>query len=281
MAQSLALPATNLRKLVRLNVGGYLYTTTMDTIMRHGTHMLSTLLSGSIASHTSEDDDGWVFIDRDGSQFSHILNYLREGEAFLLPDTRSQQQALLQEAKFYLLDGLADLIKARLVVSPSSISKCITPLIINEEEDLQYIVSTRNGMPLVKFVYSRCNNKFSYTTVSDDALLRNIELFDKLSLKFSGRIVYAKDTTGKSGHICTWFFYGHGRLLAELCCSSMVYQAEKKLTKIEFPEARLYEENMNMLLFEKPPVEGDETHTVACQDIFARRQSHFRAASPQ
>ena len=34
------------------------------------------------------------------------------------------------------------------------------------------------------------------------------------------------------------FFYGHGRLVAEICCSSMVYQAEKKLTKIEFPDTR-------------------------------------------
>ncbi len=59
-------------------------------------------------------------------------------------------------------------------------------------------------LPRVTKNYHFSNNKFSYTTVSDDALLRNIELFDKLSLKFSGRIVYAKDTTGKSGHICTW-----------------------------------------------------------------------------
>ncbi len=52
--------------------------------------------------------------------------------------------------------------------------------------------------------HSRGNNKFSYTTPSDDALLKNIELFDRISMKFSGRIQYVKDVTGKSEHICTW-----------------------------------------------------------------------------
>jgi hypothetical protein len=34
------------------------------------------------------------------------------------------------------------------------------------------------------------------------------------------------------------FFYGNGKLVAEVCCTSLVYSAEKKQTKIEFPEAR-------------------------------------------
>ena len=39
---------------------------------------------------------------------------------------------------------------------------------------------------------SRHNNKYSYTGASDDNLLKNIELFDKLSLRFSNRVLFIK-----------------------------------------------------------------------------------------
>lgn len=147
---------------------------------------------------------------------------------------------------------------------------------------------------------------------SDDNLLKNIELFDKLSLRFNGRVLFIKDVIGDE--ICCWSFYGQGRKLAEVCCTSIVYATEKKQTKVlvwdttallifpiynyftlfivraffffllcvcifllmacvpvplpcidqekdiccflqvEFPEARIYEETLNVLLYETPRV---------------------------
>lgn len=65
---------------------------------------------------------------------------------------------------------------------------------------------------------------------SDDNLLKNIELFDKLSLRFNGRVLFIKDVIGDE--ICCWSFYGQGRKLAEVCCTSIVYATEKKQTKV-------------------------------------------------
>lgn len=65
---------------------------------------------------------------------------------------------------------------------------------------------------------------------SDDHLLKNIELFDKLSLRFNGRVLFLKDVIGDE--ICCWSFYGQGRKLAEVCCTSIVYATEKKQTKV-------------------------------------------------
>lgn len=96
---------------------------------------------------------------------------------------------------------------------------------------------------------NRHNNKYSYTNTSDDNLLKNIELFDKLSLRFSGRILFIKDVIGSS-EICCWSFYGNGRRVAEVCCTSIVYATDKKHTKVEFPEARIYEETLQILLYE-------------------------------
>lgn len=68
-------------------------------------------------------------------------------------------------------------------------------------------------------------------STSDDNLLKNIELFDKLSLRFSGRVLFIKDVIGSS-EICCWSFYGHGKKVAEVCCTSIVYATDKKHTKV-------------------------------------------------
>ncbi|XP_025760181.1 BTB/POZ domain-containing adapter for CUL3-mediated RhoA degradation protein 1 [Oreochromis niloticus] len=102
--------------------------------------------------------------------------------------------------------------------------------------------------PVVKLQNNRGNNKYSYTSNSDDNLLKNIELFDKLVLRFNGRVLFVKDVLGDE--ICCWSFYGEGRKIAEVCCTSIVYATEKKQTKVEFPEARIFKETLNILIYE-------------------------------
>ena len=84
---------------------------------------------------------------------------------------------------------------------------------------------------------------------SDDNILKNLELFDKLSLRFNGRILFIKDIIAND-EICCWSFYGNGKKVTEVCCTSIVYATERKQTKVEFPEARIYEDTLNILLFE-------------------------------
>ena len=61
-------------------------------------------------------------------------------------------------------------------------------------------------------------------------MLKNIEVFDKLSLRFNGRILFIKDIAGDE--ICVWSFYGKQRKMAEICCTSIVYATDKKQTKV-------------------------------------------------
>lgn len=70
---------------------------------------------------------------------------------------------------------------------------------------------------------------------SDDNLLKNIELFDKLVLRFNGRVLFVKDVLGDE--ICCWSFYGDGRKIAEVCCTSIVYATEKKQTKVSVSQS--------------------------------------------
>ncbi|CAF4527541.1 unnamed protein product [Rotaria magnacalcarata] len=84
-----------------------------------------------------------------------------------------------------------------------------------------------------------------------------MELFDKLSIRLNNRILFIKDVTS-SEEICCWSFYGNGQKMAEICCTSIVYATERKQNKVEFFEARIYEETLNILLYENRNAPVDE-----------------------
>lgn len=87
---------------IRLQVGDHVFTTSQETLSRVEGSMLQVMFSGRHAVKTEED--GSVFIDRDGQHFQLILNYLRDGK---LPSMdRDVREALSAEAQFYQLDDL-------------------------------------------------------------------------------------------------------------------------------------------------------------------------------
>merc|ERR1719495_1813689 len=197
------------------------------------------------------DSDGWILIDRSGKHFGSILNFLRDGSV-PLPDTRRELHELLNESKYYCIEELEQECESLLGTLGDSRSDvipiCRVPLITSPREE-QALITANNMKPVVKLLINRHNNKYSYTGASDDNLLKNIELFDKLSLRFSNRVLFIKDVIG-SNEICCWSFYGHGKRIAEVCCTAIVYATDRKNTKVEFPEARIYEETLNCLLYE-------------------------------
>ncbi|XP_037314460.1 BTB/POZ domain-containing adapter for CUL3-mediated RhoA degradation protein 2 [Pungitius pungitius] len=228
-------------KYVRINVGGSLFYTTLQVLTRQSC-MLRAMFSGKKEVFT--DKDGWILIDRSGKHFNSVLCFLRDGTA-ALPKGRQAVQEVLAEAKFYEVQGLVELCQSSLQGN-NELPMCVIPLVTSSQEEEKLIQCSTK--PVVKLVYNRSNNKYSYTSNSDDHLLKNIELFDRLSLSFNGRVLFIKDVIGDE--ICCWSFYGQARKLADVCCTSIVYATEKKQTKVEFPEARIYEETLNTLLYE-------------------------------
>ncbi|XP_025050731.1 BTB/POZ domain-containing adapter for CUL3-mediated RhoA degradation protein 1, partial [Alligator sinensis] len=201
---------------------------------------------------------GWILIDRNGRHFGTILNYLRDG-AVPLPASQRELEEVLCEARYYLIQGLVEDCQLALQHKNEAYDPlCLIPMVTSPKEEQQIISSC--SKPVVKLLHNRSNNKYSYTSNSDDNLLKNIELFDKLALRFNGRVLFVKDVLGDE--ICCWSFYGQGRKIAEVCCTSIVYATEKKQTKVEFPEARIFEETLNILIYETPqPDNGDVTVT--------------------
>lgn len=229
---------------VKLNVGGSLHYTTIGTLTKHDS-MLRAMFSGRMEVLT--DSEGWILIDRCGKHFGTILNFLRDN-AVPFPEAPREIAELLAEAKYYLIQELVESCECALKRrEPGVEAICRVPLITSSNEEQLLLNSSTK--PVVKLLINRHNNKYSYTSASDDNLLKNLELFDKLSLRFSGRVMFVKDVIGNN-EICCWSFYGHGRKVAEVCCTSIVYATDKKHTKVEFPEARIYEETLNILLYE-------------------------------
>ena len=95
--------------IVKLNVGGHYFTTSLQTLTRDPNSMLAVMFSGKFEMKPLED--GAFFIDRDGTHFRFILNYLRTGK-LTLPDGATSLKEFAEEAEFYQIQGILDKLKS-------------------------------------------------------------------------------------------------------------------------------------------------------------------------
>jgi len=89
---------------VHIDVGGKIYTSSLDTLTKFPESKLSKMFTGSIPIVLDTLKQHY-FIDRDGEMFKHILNYMRTGRS-ILPDNFGHLELLLEEARYYELQGL-------------------------------------------------------------------------------------------------------------------------------------------------------------------------------
>lgn len=83
--------------VVKLNIGGYKYITTKQTLCKpHENTFFSALFSDNFPHQYVNDD--WYFIDRDGKYFECILEFLRTGD-IVIPE--NYHDSVLREAEFY------------------------------------------------------------------------------------------------------------------------------------------------------------------------------------
>uniref|UniRef100_A0A8C6SLD0 Potassium channel tetramerization domain containing 6 n=1 Tax=Neogobius melanostomus TaxID=47308 RepID=A0A8C6SLD0_9GOBI len=90
-------------EFVSLNVGGCVYRTSMSTLRRYPDSMLGAMFQGDLP--TVRDAQGNYFIDRDGTLFRYILNFLRTSE-LTLPCDFKETELLRKEADFYQIEPL-------------------------------------------------------------------------------------------------------------------------------------------------------------------------------
>ena len=131
--------------------------------------MLHAMFSGRF--DTKPDEDGTYFIDRDGTHFRYILNYLRTGQ-LVVPDDETVRLELLIEAKFYQVEGMTKALTPpfeRSEILSTDQGKTLmmwlknTPGLGNVSDKLLYRAS-RDGWAASNF-HSCCDNKGPTITV--------------------------------------------------------------------------------------------------------------------
>ena len=132
--------------------------------------MLHAMFSGRFDTKPSED--GSYFIDRDGTHFRYILNYLRTGQ-LTVPKDEIIREELLAEAEFYQVQGMIEALKVivfkdSVVLSSEQRETLVIWLkesrtITNDSDKLLYRAS-RDGWTASNF-HSYCDNKGPTVTV--------------------------------------------------------------------------------------------------------------------
>ena len=170
-AMSKKLDQFHFSSTVKLNVGGQHFTTSVQTLKKDPNSMLAAMFSGKFEMKPSED--GSFFIDRDGTYFRFILNYLRNGE-LILPDGATFLKELEAEAKFYQLQGILNELQR---TAPKEFEESV---ILTNEEHRRILKSwlpeaitgewrllfraSRDGFAASAF-HSKCDNKGPTITV--------------------------------------------------------------------------------------------------------------------
>ena len=126
--------------------------------------MLHAMFSGRFDTKPAED--GSYFIDRDGTHFRYILNYLRTGQ-LIVPKDEIIREELLAEAEFYQVEGIIKALKVSafkdsVILSSDQRQTFLTWLkesqaIPNASDKLLYRAS-RDGWAASNF-HSCCDNK--------------------------------------------------------------------------------------------------------------------------
>ncbi|KAM8977827.1 potassium channel regulatory protein [Pelodytes ibericus] len=95
------------QEVITVNVGGTKFSTLSSTLMRFPESRLAHMLDGN--DREFKFVNGQYFIDRNGTWFSYILDYLRTSQ-LSLPSDFADYERLQREAEFYQLPNLAEML---------------------------------------------------------------------------------------------------------------------------------------------------------------------------
>ncbi|XP_018588059.2 BTB/POZ domain-containing protein KCTD7-like [Scleropages formosus] len=121
-------------EVISLNVGGTHFTTCLSTLRRFEDTMLAAMFSGR--HYLPLDAEGRFFIDRDGTYFGDILNFLRSGE---LPQ-RDRVLAVYREAQYYAIGPLLDSLEETQPLTGEKVRQAFLGLLPYYKENLKRIM---------------------------------------------------------------------------------------------------------------------------------------------
>ena len=112
-------------KIIKVSVGGTIFVTSSNMFENCWLkrNFLTSMFSGNW--YADKDMDGQYFIDRDGTHFKYILNFIRDQQykSVIAELSKSIQQELLIEADYYRINELVELLQTGLNTGIGLINK--------------------------------------------------------------------------------------------------------------------------------------------------------------
>ena len=93
-----------LTQVVQLNVGGMAYTCLRQTLLEFGS---SGVIKSILECRGRKSEDGSLVVDRDGTTFRHVLNFMRM-KTLILPDKFDEWDLLLDDSRYFELKLLEE-----------------------------------------------------------------------------------------------------------------------------------------------------------------------------
>eukprot|EP01133_Synstelium_polycarpum_P017382 gene17382-20738_t len=125
--------------MIKLNVGGHIYYTSISTLCADDQSMLNFMFSGRFP--IQKEEDGSIFIDRDGTYFKYIINWLRNNHIPQIND-EAIRECLLLEAKYFQISSLID------HLSQQSENKDHHPNRFTQKEIIQLLNTSHPSRPI-------------------------------------------------------------------------------------------------------------------------------------
>lgn len=146
------------QRYVKLNVGGRLFSTSLDTLTKQD-NMLRAMFSGRL--DVSTDADGYILIDRCGRHFEFLLNYLRDDDPTYVQIVLQDKSELelfeiLKEAKFYCMQPLVAMIEQKIMLSKaqSAAEPYFGPSVVSMITSKADLIKILNSTDKVPFNFS-------------------------------------------------------------------------------------------------------------------------------
>ncbi|EGC31407.1 hypothetical protein DICPUDRAFT_156766 [Dictyostelium purpureum] len=154
------------KKIIKLNIGGTIYYTTLTTLLSDSNSMFSLMFSGRF-NIEREEEDGSIFIDRDGKYFHYILNWLRSHFIPFISDP-VERECVLNEAFYYqitpLIEHIQQQVQNQSLPDPNKYTKKEIIQLVNmthSQQPIQIPSSNLAGLDLSGLNLSGVNLRFS------------------------------------------------------------------------------------------------------------------------
>ena len=98
----------SITETIKLDIGGTIYKTSLNTLIKYKDSVIAKMFDKKY--HNKPNKDGYYFIDRDGTYFKYILNWLRDGKLIIPTNDIILLNHLLNESKYYQLTILTSIL---------------------------------------------------------------------------------------------------------------------------------------------------------------------------